>query len=126
MASTKLAAHDKDTMNNSGVITVGTWHAEGTFTQNKVVPHVQAGAEWYMCKWLALDAGVKYVFSGVLDNLTGNVNEDGEYMGKNRLIMSNGQDLDWQKTSEAIALGDRKFKYDFSGLRINIALRAYF
>jgi len=60
MASTKLAAHDKDTMNNSGVITVGTWHAEGTFTQNKVVPHVQAGAEWYMCKWLALDAGVKY------------------------------------------------------------------
>jgi hypothetical protein len=70
--------------------------------------------------------GVKYVFSGVLDNLTGNVYEDGEYMGKNRLFMSNGQYLDLQKTSEALAPRDRKFKYDFSGLCINIALRAYF
>ncbi len=126
MASTKIYEHDKEILNNSGVVTVNTWDMYGTFTQNKVVPHVQAGAELYISKWLALGVGAKYVFGGVLDDLTGNVTENGVYQGKNRLIMSGGDHFAYQNTADALAPGDSKFKYDFSGLRINISLRAYF
>ena len=44
----------------------------GSFTQKKVVPYVKAGGEYFITKWLSLNAGVEYLFSGNMDNLTGN------------------------------------------------------
>jgi hypothetical protein len=111
----------------------------GSFTQKKIIPHIQVGGEYFLTKWLSLNAGVKYLFSGVVDNLTGNVtctdNGGSSFTcgdpgtQKERLIMvkdSDGEHLTSKKSSDPLASDERPFKYDFSGLRINIALRAYF
>lgn len=114
----------------SGSPSSGSGRETGTFEQNKIVPHVQAGTEVFLTSWLSLSAGIKAVFGGVLDNLTGSVTEDGVPQGKCRLLMKresgNFEMIDWEKTSQALTSSQRPFKYDFSGLRANAALRIYF
>lgn len=101
----------------------------GTFKQSKMVPHAQAGAEWFIFKWLSLNVRAKYLFGGVLDELKGNVNGPGAPAGDSRLIMvqgGSGEYLDYQGAGQGLASGQRPFKYDFSGLRATIGLRVYF
>jgi len=102
---------------------------KGTFSQNKVVPHLQAGAEFFLFKWLSLNIGAKYIFSAVLDDLTGNLTGPGVSPGKQLLIMTqtgSGEKIGYSPASAALPSGSRPFKYDLSGLRINAALRVYF
>lgn len=101
---------------------------KAVFTQKKVIPHVQAGCEWFLSKGISLSFGAKYLFSAVLDNLTGKVTDGGVDQGKNRMIMSKdpayGEFFDY--TSVPLASDERPFKYDLSGLRANFGLRIYF
>ena len=101
---------------------------KGTFTQKKVMPHVQAGCELFLAKWLSLNVGAKYLFSAVLDNLNGKVMEGGVDKGKNRLIMTKDPTYGdyFGYTAAALASDERPFKYDLSGLRANLGLRIYF
>ena len=99
--------------------------SKAEFAQNKFIPQVKAGGEWFITKWLSLNVGTKYLFNGTLDNLTGNVTEDGVSKGKNRMIMNNGF-IYYKKTSEALATNERPFKYDLSGLRVDVGFRVYF
>ena len=104
-------------------------HHSGTFTQKKAVPHAQAGAEWFIFKWLALNVRAKYLFDGVLDELRGDVNGPGAPAGDSRLIMvrgGSGEYLDYQGAGQALSSGQRPFRYDFSGLRATVGLRVYF
>ena len=98
---------------------------KGTFTQNKIIPHLQAGGELFLSKRISLSFGVKYLFSGVLDKLTGKVEGD-----KSRMIMisnpSYGEAFSYKSTSSPLASDERPFKYDLSGLRVNFGLRTYF
>ncbi|MDP2866197.1 MAG: hypothetical protein Q8O90_08135 [Elusimicrobiota bacterium] len=122
-ASTKI----QDDLDGSGNPQANTH--KGTFTQKKIVPHVQAGAEWFMFKWLSLNVSAKYLFSAVFDDLTGNLSGSGVSAGKQKLIMSQaagGERISFSPASAALASGDRPFRYDFSGARINAALRIYF
>lgn len=102
----------------------------GTFTQKKVIPHVQADYELFLAKWISLNMGVKYLFNAILDNLTGNVTINDEAQGKSILIMrpsgGYGEAFWYRKISEPPASGDRPLKYDLSGLRANIGFRVYF
>ncbi len=118
-ASTKV----KDDLDGTGTPQANAH--KGTFTQKKMVPHVQAGAEWFMFKWLSLGVSAKYLFSAVFDDLTGNLSGSGVPAGKQRLIMS-GDRIDYSPVSAALTAGERPLKYDFSGLRVNAALRVYF
>jgi len=101
----------------------------GTFEQKKTVPHAQAGAEWFIFKWLSLNVRAKYLFGGVLDELKGNVTGPGAPAGDSRLLMvqgGSGEYLDYQGAGQALTSGQRPFKYDFSGLRATVGLRVYF
>ena len=102
------------------VSTLSYLYGKDSFTQNKIVPHVSAGGEWFVNKSLSINAGVKYVFFGVLDKLRNH---------KERLVMvedADGEYLYIRAASGPLAPDERPFKYDFSGLRFNIALRLYF
>lgn len=102
---------------------------KGRFTQKKVAPHVRAGAEWFMFKWLSLNVSAKYLFSAVFDKLTGELTGPGVSAGKQILTMSQtaaGEKLGFSPASAPLAPGARPLKYDFSGLRLNAALRFYF
>lgn len=97
----------------------------GTFKQNKFVPHLQAGGEWRVLKWLSLSVSAKYLFGAVLDNLKGNFdNTAGEY----KLIMDDDGEGYWADFEGPLgsAANGRPFKYDYSGLRLNAGLRIYF
>lgn len=118
-ANTKV----KDALDGYGNPQAGSH--KGTFTQKKVVPQVQAGAEWFMFKWLSLGVSAKYLFSAVFDDLTGNLTGSGVSSGKQRLIMS-GDQIGYSPVSSALTAGQRPLKYDFTGLRVNAALRIYF
>lgn len=100
---------------------------KGSFTQKKMIPHVQAGCELFLAKWFSINIGAKYLFSAVLDNLNGEVTENGVDKGKNRLIMTkhpSGEYFDY--TSAPLTSSERPLKYDLSGLRANVGLRIYF
>ena len=113
----------------SDVFSDGAW-IKASFTQKKVVPHVQAGCELFLAKWISLSLGVKYLFSAVLDNLRGNVVINGGSKKKSILIMHVtppvGQFIGYRETSKPPAAGDRPLKYDLSGVRANFGLRVYF
>jgi hypothetical protein len=95
--------------------------ANGTFKQKKLVPHVQGGSELFFSDSVSVSLGVKYLFSAVLDNLRGNVVANGASMGEFQMMMDDDGHGYW------IDLGGSKpFKYDYSGLRTNLALRVYF
>lgn len=98
---------------------------EGTFTQKKLVPHVQGGAEFFVFKWLSLNVGAKYLFSALFDDLTGNMTVGGSSSGKHRLIMV-GEKLEASPAAVPLVSGERPFRYDFSGLRVSAGLRVYF
>lgn len=104
--------------------------AKGTFTQKKVMPHVQAGCELFLAKWISFNISAKYLFGAVLDKMTGKVTEAGVDKGENILIMTKdpvyGEYFGYKKTSIALASDERAFKYDLSGLRANVGLRIYF
>jgi hypothetical protein len=101
-----------------------------TFTEKKLMPHVQAGCELFLAKWISLDLSAKYLFNAVLDNLTGNMTSDGYPPGKYRMIMADnppyGEVWQFWRTSNPLVSGVRPFKYDLSGLRANIGFRVYF
>lgn len=102
---------------------------KGTFEQKKFVPHAQAGAEFFLFKWLSLSVRAKYLFSAVLDDLKGNVKGTGAPAGDSRLIMvrsGSGEYLDYQGAGQALTAQQRPFRYDFSGLRATVGLRVYF
>ncbi len=102
------------------VSTLSYLYGKDSFTQNKIVPHVSAGGEWFVNKSLSINAGAKYFFFGVLDKLRNH---------KERLVMAedaDGEHLRIRAASGPLASDERPFKYDFSGLRFNIALRLYF
>ena len=100
------------------------------FTQKKVMPHVQAGCELFLAKSISLNFSAKYLFSAVLDNLTGHVDVIGMSADKYRIIMGDrspyGEELLLKKTSDPLVSGERPFKYDLSGLRANVGFRIYF
>lgn len=101
----------------------------GTFTQKKIMPHVQAGCELFLAKWLSVNVGAKFLFSAILDNLTGSMTGSGVAPGKYRMTMkrwSNGEEPDFTLTTTPFAANERAYKYDYSGLRANIGLRMYF
>ena len=110
--------------------TGGSWLSKGTFTQKKMMPHVQAGCEVFLAKWISLNLSAKYLFSAILNNLTGNLTVNGVNQGKHRLIMYDyppyGQEIWFDPTSAPLPSGDRPFKYDLSGLRANVGLKFYF
>ncbi len=113
------------------VESTGNYWEKGTFEQSKTIPHARAGCEFFLAKWLALNVGVKYVFSGVLDNLTGKMSaSSGGGPGEYRMIMfrnpTYGEYMDARLTSAGLAAGERPFQYDYSGLRLNAGLRVYF
>ncbi len=103
---------------------------KATFTQKKMIPHIQAGYELFLAKWISLNLGAKYLFSAVLDNMTGKLTGGGvPAPGKSRMIMSNGlygEEFGVRNTSQPLASGERPFKYDLSGLRVNVGFRIYF
>ncbi len=102
---------------------------KGSFSQKKLVPHVQAGGELFLAKWISLNVSAKYLFSAVLDNLTGGVSGSGYSAGKRRLTMqkwSLGEVTNYPLTSSPLAANERPFKYDLSGLRANVGLKIYF
>ena len=100
---------------------------KGTFTQKKVIPHVQAGCELFLAKWISLNISAKYLFSAILDDLTGNVTENGVALGKRKLTMMTAPTGEVVYYSgNTLSQSERPLKYDFSGLRANVALRIYF
>ena len=108
-----------------------TYFEEATFTQKKVVPHVQAGCELFLAKWISLNVSAKYLFNAVFDNLTGKLKAGGvTSANKYKLVMVDnstyGEEFAFASTSQPLTSGERPFKYDFSGLRANVGLRIYF
>lgn len=105
---------------------------KATFTQKKVMPHVQAGFELFLTEGISFNLNVKYLFNAVLDNLTGNLTVNGAAWGKYRMIMDGnsfspyGDVVGFSKTSNPLVSGERPFKYDLSGPRTSVGLRAYF
>jgi len=124
MASTDLNYKSEDT--SSGYSFLG----KGTLTQKKVMPHVQAGCEVFLAKWISINLSAKYLFSAILDNLTGHFTVNGVDQGKHRLVMTDsppyGQEISLDPTSAPLPTGDRPFKFDLSGLRANVGLKIYF
>lgn len=111
----------------------GSTNEEATFTQKKVVPHAQAGFEFFLAKWLSFGVNAKYVFSGVLDKMEGNLKSNGVDAGKKKLVMVNdgpgginGVKLGYRSTSFTFTGQQRPYRYDYSGLRVNLAMRLYF
>ena len=123
MASTDLKSEDL----NSGF---PNYSATATFTQKKVMPHVQAGCEVFLAKWISINLSAKYLFSAILDNLTGRITVNGADQGRHRLVMTDyppyGQEISVDPTSAPLPAGDRPFKFDLSGLRANVGLKIYF
>lgn len=117
------SAKVKDDLDGAGNPQAGSH--EGTFTQKKLVSHVQGGAEFFVFKWLSLNVGAKYLFGALFDDLTGNMTEGGVASGKHRLIMA-GEKLEASPVAAPLASGERPFRYDFSGLRVSAGLRVYF
>jgi len=105
---------------------------KATFTQKKVMPHVQAGFELFLTEGISFNLNAKYLFNAVLDNLTGNLTVNGAAWGKYRMIMDGnsfspyGDVVGFSKTSNPLVSGERPFKYDLSGPRTNVSLRVYF
>lgn len=105
---------------------------KATFTQKKVMPHVQAGFELFLTGGISLNISIKYLFSAVLNKLTGNLTENGKALGKYKMIMdgnsfpSYGETVWVSKASDPLVSGNRSFKYDLSGPRTNVSVRIYF
>lgn len=106
---------------------------KGEFTRNKIVPHAQAGFELFLSESLSVNVGAKYLFSAALDDLTGKITWDGVAdPDKRRLVMADDTPpnkeyyIALRRASQPLGSGDRLLKYDYSGLRVNIALRFHF
>lgn len=98
----------------------------GSFEDNKLIPNVSAGGEYFVAKNFSVGLNLKYLFAGKMDNFRGNYSTAS---GKQKLIMATdpyGEYMDFIPESQALSSGQRRFKYDFSGLRINLAARYYF
>jgi len=111
----------------------GTIPEEATFTQKKVLPHAQAGFEFFLAKWLSFGVNAKYVFSGVLDNMTGDLKRNRISQGTKQMAMVNdganginGVKFGYKNTGYTYTGKQRPFEYDYSGLRLNLAMRWYF
>lgn len=111
----------------------GTLPEEATFTQKKVIPHAQAGFEFFLAKWLSFGVNAKYVFNGVLDNMTGDLKRNRISQGKKQMAMANegaggvhGIRFGYKNTGYTYTGKQRPFEYDYSGLRLNLAMRWYF
>lgn len=106
---------------------------KGEFTRNKIVPHAQAGFELFFSESLSVNVGAKYLFSAALDGLTGKITRDGVVdPEKRRLALADDSPPDqeyyiaFRPVSQPLGSGDRLLRYDYSGLRANLALRFYF
>ncbi|MFA6583015.1 MAG: hypothetical protein WCS77_01855 [Elusimicrobiaceae bacterium] len=91
------------------------------FKQNKLVPHVDAGLEWYIFKRVSLGVNLGYLFGGKFDELKGSVN--GTDMQLYTTPQSVGSSLGYAASKPA---GSNNFSQDYSGVRGELALRVYF
>jgi len=90
-------------------------------TQSKVVPHVDAGAEWFLSKNISLGVNLGFLFGAKFDSLKGSMN---------------GQDYQLYSVSKPVGnliglatsqpAGTENYAIDYNGLRGDIALRVYF
>jgi len=93
---------------------VGT---ETEYTQTKLVPHIDAGAEWYFLKNVSLGLNIGCLIGGKFDELEN---------GSNKIYTTP------QSTGRMIVVdtsmpdGGSKYVQDYSGVRADIALRVYF
>ncbi|MDO8803810.1 MAG: hypothetical protein Q7R35_05230 [Elusimicrobiota bacterium] len=132
MARTTYDYYSSNTSDNPA-FTPSQYSKKGEFTRNKVVPHAQAGFELFLSEGLSINVGAKYLFSAALDNLTGKFNTDGVVdPTKYRMVVGEATPPDgeyyigFHPETKPLCPNERPFKYDYSGLRANIAIRFYF
>jgi len=100
----------------SGTSTVNT-----EFKQSKLVPHADAGIEWYISKRFALGVNFAYLFGAKFDQLKGTVNgTDAQLYTLPRTV---GREL---VTSASRPSGSDNYCQDYTGVRGDISLRYYF
>ena len=106
---------------------------KGEFTRNRIVPHAQAGFELFLSEKLSLTVGAKYLFNAALDDLTGKITRDGVAdPDKRRLVLVDDTPpnkeyyISLLRVSQPLGSGERLLRYDYSGLRANLAIRFYF
>jgi opacity protein-like surface antigen len=99
--------------------------ASGHFDQDKLVPHILAGAEYRLTRQISLGLNLKYLFSAVLEDFRG------DFTGEERQMAMEadppyGEFIVLPGASEPLTSDQRPFKMDFGGLRINLTTRYYF
>ncbi len=94
---------------------------DSEFKQSKVVPHVDAGVEWYMFKHVALGFNIGYLFGGKFDELKGTVNGSDAYLYT--VPKTVGSSIGYADSQPA---GTNKYVQDYSGVRADLSLRVYF
>lgn len=111
----------------------GTTREEATLTQKKIIPNAHAGFEFFLAKWLSFGLNANYVFNGVLDKMEGDLKTNGVSQGKKRMAMVNdgpggvnGVKLALKSDGFSYTGNQRPYQYDYSGLRVNAAMRWYF
>ena len=99
----------------------------GTFKAQKTVPHAKAGFEFFLTRGLSFGCSAKYVMSGVISDLQGNETRNGTpRAGKRRLVMDtygSGVAAMSRPVSSGISAGNAPLQYDYTGLRMELAMR---
>lgn len=98
----------------------GAAKIDKTFSAQLVAPEISGGAEWFLCRNIALGFTAKYVFDARTGAMTVAL-ADGNY----KMIMRGGS-VAFIPEQQALASGESLYGYDYGGFRAQLALRAYF
>ncbi|MDD4003668.1 MAG: hypothetical protein PHW69_00505 [Elusimicrobiaceae bacterium] len=91
------------------------------FKQTKLVPHLDAGAEWYISKRFALGVNIAYLFGARFDKMKGTVS------GSDSQLYTVPQPVGRQiVASSSQPSGSDNYSQDYTGVRGELALRYYF
>lgn len=91
------------------------------YTQSKIVPHVDAGAEWFISKSFSLGFDLAYLFGAKFDELKGS------YNGVDYQLYTIPQSVGSAIAARTVKpAGSNAYVQDYTGIRGNIALRYYF
>lgn len=104
---------------------------DADFEDDAWAPHLVAGGEWFLRKWLSASLGVRYVFAGTLDRYEGTMTKRSgaqRDFGTAVLEMTPTQSGETLGASfgNSPAAGSRFFSQDFGGPRFELGLRLYF
>lgn len=96
------------------------------FKKNRFVPGAILGGEYFLFKNLSLGVNLKYLFSAELKDLRGKKDGVEWRMIMTRDAFTNTEFLNVVAMNYKLTAKDRLFRYDYTGLRINLAAKLYF